>query len=138
MPSSTSSTTLNPSRRCVFVYGTLREGDDNDITRLHPPPRFVGHARVLGTLYHLGRYPGLMLEGSTSVVGEVYEITPELEQVLDEIESIYPQQSNEYFKKTLPILVGGTAMDCLVYLINPDFTVGKPILSRGDWVVERR
>ncbi len=34
----------------VFVYGTLRRGEVNDITRLRPAPRFVGDAHVAGLL----------------------------------------------------------------------------------------
>ena len=55
----------------VFVYGTLRRGDDNDITRLLPAPRLVGHAHVAGTLHHLGAYPGIVLGGPGRVLGEV-------------------------------------------------------------------
>ena len=38
----------------VFVYGTLRRGEANDINRLRPPPRYLGQARTRGTLYALG------------------------------------------------------------------------------------
>ena len=38
------------SPRCVFVYGTLRQGCSNDITRLQPAARFVGLAQVAGIL----------------------------------------------------------------------------------------
>lgn len=74
----------------VFVYGTLRRGDDNDITRLLPAPRLVGHAHVAGTLHHLGAYPGIVLGGPGRVLGEVYAITPALEATLDEIECLPP------------------------------------------------
>lgn len=121
----------------VFVYGTLRQGDDNDITRLHPAPRFVGPASVMGTLYHLGRYPGLVLQGSTPVRGEVYAITAALERRLDEIEEIYPQQTDEYFKRIIAVTVNGACIDCIVYEINPAYIAGKPVLTRGDWVQER-
>ena len=47
--------------RHVFVYGTLRRGGDNDITRLHPVPVWVGAATIKGVLYDLGRYPGVVL-----------------------------------------------------------------------------
>eukprot|EP01041_Mallomonas_annulata_P027043 gene27043-48537_t len=68
--------------RCVFVYGTLRLGGSNDITRLQPAPRFVGPAQVAGVLYHLAAYPGLLLGGDQWVVGEVYAIEPALEAIL--------------------------------------------------------
>ena len=72
-------TALHRPPRCVFVYGTLRRGGSNDITRLRPAPRFLGKAQVQGVLYHLGAYPGMALGGSHWVQGEVYAIAPALE-----------------------------------------------------------
>jgi gamma-glutamylcyclotransferase (GGCT)/AIG2-like uncharacterized protein YtfP len=37
------------------------------------------------------------------VQGEVYEISPQLERVLDEIEELYPQQTNEYAKRDISV-----------------------------------
>ena len=55
--------------RHVFVYGTLRRGGSNDITRLLPAPRWVGFAQVAGMLFHLGAYPGMTLGGDRAVHG---------------------------------------------------------------------
>ena len=74
-----------------------------------------------------------MLGGSGEVRGEVYAITPELEVILDEIESIYPQQSDEYFKRAIRVAVQGQVLDCLVYEINPRYAEGKPVMAGGDW-----
>jgi gamma-glutamylcyclotransferase (GGCT)/AIG2-like uncharacterized protein YtfP len=120
--------------RYVFVYGTLRAGDDNDITCQTPAPVFIGHAHIQGTMYHLGAYPGLVLAGSALVVGEVYAISPALEQVLDGIEMIYPVPTGEYLKRTVPVQVADRVLECIVYEINPDYTQGKPVLVGGDWV----
>ena len=120
--------------RHVFVYGTLRKGEDNDINRLRPSPCLVGHGSVPGTLYHLGRYPGLVLSGRTAVQGEVYQITPELERVLDEIEEVYPQRSDEYSKQLVPVQVNGLELWCLVYVINPSRLPGMPEMPCGDWI----
>lgn len=122
----------------VFVYGTLRRGDDNDINRQHPPPRFVGGAEIAGTMYHLGGYPGVVLGGAGVVQGEVYAIEPALERRLDEIEELYPQQTDEYFKRIVAVVVGGDTLDCIVYEINPRYTAGKPAIASGDWVRDRR
>ncbi len=69
-----------PQPPLYFVYGTLRRGDDNDITLLSPPPRFLGQAKIVGQMFHLGNYPGVTLgEGASDashIVGEVYEINP--------------------------------------------------------------
>lgn len=125
-------------QRHVFVYGTLRRGDDNDINRFQPAPRFVGTGSVAGTMYHLGRYPGVVLGGSGRVLGEVYAIDAELERMLDELEEVYPQQTDEYFKRQIDVEVDGCAVDCVVYEINPRY-VAKDVrvIAQGDWVQGR-
>ncbi|AMO24812.1 hypothetical protein GCM10027034_08240 [Ramlibacter solisilvae] len=126
-----------PEARHVFVYGTLRRGGRNDINRLTPAPRYVGMGEVKGCLYHLDWYPGLALGGEqpVTVVGEVYEVSPQLEAVLDEIEAIVPGPDSEYFKRELPVDVGGRPIACLVYEINPARVAGKRRIEHGDWVL---
>jgi gamma-glutamylcyclotransferase (GGCT)/AIG2-like uncharacterized protein YtfP len=118
----------------VFVYGTLRKGQANDINMLQPPPEFLGSAQVCGTLYHLGRYPGLLLHpDGQNISGEVYAISGPLERKLDEIESLYPQETDEYFKRQIVVHVNAIAVDCLIYEINPRYVKGKPVIASGDW-----
>lgn len=131
-------------RRHVFVYGTLRCGDVRDITRLRPAPKFVGMASVAGVLYDLGPYPGVVLGGPARVVGEVYDVSVELERQLDVIEEVWPQQTGEYHKQTVTVRLdqpqsssGVVELDCLVYEINPTRTAGKPVLTSGDWLAHR-
>ncbi len=140
--------TTSLPQRYVFVYGTLRRGDDNDITRLAPPPQFVGEATIAGVMYHLGAYPGVVLAkptnsvsdtiGRDKVVGEVYASEPELEFVLDEIEELYSQKKNEYFKRSIEATVGLARLNCIVYEINPAYVAGKPIIASGDWIRGRK
>ena len=119
--------------RHVFVYGTLRRGEDNDITRLRPAPRFVGLAHIAGTMYDMGAYPGVRLGGTSLVFGEVYEISPALEAVLDEIEEVYPQERDEYVKRVIPVSVQGRVLSCIVYEIGLRYVHGKAVLPDGDW-----
>jgi gamma-glutamylcyclotransferase (GGCT)/AIG2-like uncharacterized protein YtfP len=123
--------------RHVFVYGTLRRGGRNDINRLVPAPRYVGMGEVQGRLYRIDWYPGLTLGGeeAVTVVGEVYEITAELEAVLDGIEQIVEGASSEYFKRELPVEVDGRPLPCLVYEINPERIRGKQLIGHGDWIL---
>ena len=123
--------------RNVFVYGTLRRGGSNDINRLQPAPRYVGMGSVKGKLYHIDWYPGLTLGGeeAVTVIGEVYEISPELEAVLDGIEEIVPGDDSEYFKRYLAIEVHGRPLQCLVYEINPERVRGKQTIGHGDWIL---
>lgn len=122
--------------RNVFVYGTLRKGGRNDINRLEPPPRYVGMGEVRGSLYHLDWYPGLALGGeqAVTVVGEVYEVTPQLEAVLDAIEELAEGGHSEYFKREIGIDVDGRAVPCFLYEINPSRIAGKEPIGHGDWI----
>ena len=130
---------IDASAHHVFVYGTLRRGDDNDITLLRPAPYFVGPSSVAGVMYHLGAYPGVVLTDGfdDNIVGEVYAITAELETVLDEIEMVYPQQRDEYSKRRVIVRVGARQLSCIFYEINPKYTAGKPVIASGDWVKGR-
>ncbi len=149
--------------RHVFVYGTLRRGEERDINRLQPAPRWVGQASVAGTLHHLGAYPGLVLGGRGLVRGEVYEISPELERQLDEIEEVWPQQSGEYIRREVLVALdpppdhrppdeladqsghhlsqprqdGPGTVVCLLYEIAPGRIHGKPVIVGGDWTQAR-
>lgn len=130
--------------RHVFVYGTLRCGEQRDINLLKPAPRYVGRARVAGVLFNLGDYPGLRLEIQNTdqvlVNGEVYEISPALEDLLDEIEGIQPQPNGEYLKREVPAqLVSGapgapTERVCLVYEVAAGRVLRCPVIEGGDWV----
>lgn len=123
--------------RHVFVYGTLRRGGRNDINRLRPAPEYVGMGEVRGVLYHLDWYPGLTLGGeeAVTVVGEVYRITPALEEVLDAIEQIVPGADSEYFKREVEIQVDGRPVPCLLYEVNPARVRDKQVIGHGDWIV---
>lgn len=119
--------------RHVFVYGTLRRGGCNDITRLKPSPQWLGCAVVRGTLYRLGRYPGLLLLGPDTVVGEVYAITAALEARLDAIEGIRPGPEDEYHKREVDVELRGRTLRCLIYEINPAYIGPASRIAHGDW-----
>lgn len=123
----------------VFVYGTLRKGGSNDINRLFPPPVLCGSSSVLGCLYDLGAYPGLLLtsgpdEGGVAVLGEVYAIDPALERQLDLIEGIQGRLDDEYFRRQVSVNVEGQSCVCLIYEINPACVPDRPLIEHGDWI----
>ena len=138
-------------RRHVFVYGTLRRGEQRDINRLKPAPVFVGQGWVDGALYDLGDYPGVLLDAAagTRVRGEIYRIEPDLESVLDEIEEVWPQPTGEYRKREtlvsldqarLPTLpsVADSRLLCLVYELVPGRVGNSARIELGDWVLHRK
>ena len=132
-------------KRHVFVYGTLRRGEQRDINLLKPTPLFMGYGQTPGVLYDLGAYPGVRLGGSQYVYGEVYQIGLELERQLDEIEEVWPQQTGEYTRQAVRVAftgasVGsgpGAAQTCLVYEIADKRTSGMPVIVSGDWLDRR-
>ncbi len=119
----------------VFVYGTLRRGEANDITKLSPAPHYVGTGATAGLLYMVAWYPGLVLGGNEKVTGEVYAITPELERRLDEIEEISEGPDSEYFKRSIVVQVEGVDINCIVYEINTARVRGKALINGGDWLL---
>ncbi len=142
----------------VFVYGTLRRGEQRDINRLEPAPLWLGRAGLAGTLYDLGDYPGLRLHTATAdhsatapqrVAGEVYAISPELERVLDEIEGVSAQPSPEYVRRHVTVQLDPPAQDkgdappatrlsCLVYEVARDRIARCFVIAGGDWVSYRQ
>lgn len=138
--------------RHVFVYGTLRRGEQRDINLLTPAPRWVGPASVEGVLYDLGDYPGLVLgrdayRSQQQVRGEVYEITDALERLLDVIEEVAPHPNGEYAKRQVQVRldpsrlaaasVSTRAVTCLVYETEPHRVAACAVISSGDWVSYR-
>lgn len=123
-----------PLYRYVFVYGTLRRGQARDINRLYPAPLFIGNSQICGTLYDLGSYPGVRLGGENWVHGEVYQITPELERQLDEIEEVWPQQTGEYARRDVVLQFADEILSCLMYEVAWPRAQGRAVILSGDWV----
>ncbi|MFC3147095.1 gamma-glutamylcyclotransferase [Piscinibacterium candidicorallinum] len=125
--------------RLLFVYGTLRRGETNDINRFEPAPRYVGESRIRGYLYDRGTYPGLVLDGSGDwVVGEVYDIAPALEPQLDALEAEYPAAPDEFPKETVRLTVNDERESAIVYAMHKKFAAEATPIAGGDWVAYRR
>lgn len=127
----------------VFVYGTLRAGETNDLSQaaaLHhlPVPEKIGTASVPGTLYDFGGYPGWVHDpAGKGVLGEIYRIAPGLIPVLDEIEEVYPGEAGLFVRINMPLMCGGVAYDCIVYPVAASAIAGQPVIEGGDWVAYR-
>ncbi|HTJ95559.1 MAG TPA: gamma-glutamylcyclotransferase family protein [Pararobbsia sp.] len=128
----------------VFVYGTLRAGESNDIRcaadrHAIEPPRLIGEATVRGWLHDFGAYPGLVRsDAATPVRGEVYEIVSALLPVLDGIEEIVPGRECLFMRDTCDVEVEGRLIACLYYPIREASSHGLPRIEGGDWVSHHR
>ena len=139
MPQSDGGEPPTSPARHVFVYGTLRRGEQRDINQLRPTPKLLGAGYVAGMLYDLGSYPGVVLGGAHRVEGELYEILPALERQLDEIEAVWPAPDAQYRRRgVLAHLSSGGDVHCLVYEVTHAARTGKPCIASGDWLVHRR
>lgn len=114
----------------VFVYGSLRSGSPGAMSMRFPNSKFVAAAKVSGSLYDLGPYPGLLLDGSNSLVtGEVYEVADETLSEMDEFEA-----SSNYWRKQVEITLGTDRKVCWTYEPNPEFYSLHRLITSGDWI----
>lgn len=128
----------------VFVYGTLRAGEVNDLNaaaRRHgiAAPTLLGMGTVAGRLYDFGTYPGLVLDaGGGPVAGDIYDIAEALLPVLDEIEEVYPGQATLFVREEQHVLLNGQPVACLLYPVADAAVATLPRIDGGDWVAYRR
>ena len=92
---------------CVFVYGTLLEGEVNH--RLMESNELIGRGEVAGyDMYDLGYYPGI-IPGSGKVKGEVYKVDN-----IDELDGL-EEEGYLYIRKAMPIKTENGKM-CMAYV----------------------
>ena len=118
------------NKHLVFVYGTLRRGTARAMTIRFPNSKFIADARVIGSLYDLGAYPGLLLNESNSlVIGEVYEVDDEILNELDDFEA-----SSYYRRKQVEISLGTDRRLGWTYEPDPEFYSPRTLITSGDWI----
>jgi gamma-glutamylcyclotransferase (GGCT)/AIG2-like uncharacterized protein YtfP len=128
----------------VFVYGTLRAGEINDISVVAskhdiPAPAPIGTATLAGRLYDFGAYPGLVIDSDgVPVIGELYRIEDALVPLLDEIERVYPGVEGLFCAQEVMIAVGSTVVPCRLYPVSKKIVAGLTEIRSGDWVAYRR
>ena len=119
------------------MYGTPRRGGAGAMSIRFRNSKFVTDAKVSGSLYDLGAYPGLLLNESNStvvgsnstVVGEVYEVDDEILNKLDDFEA-----SSYYLRKQVEISLGTHRRTCWTYEPNPEFYSPRTLITSGDWI----
>ncbi len=77
----------------VFVYGTLLKNEyNNDRFLQNAESKLIGHAEVTGfAMHNYGNFPGAWYSQNAEqiIVGEVWEVSPEIFSRLDRLEG-YP------------------------------------------------
>lgn len=71
-----------------FFYGTLMNADRLQSVLQGAEARSVGAGSVVGTLYDLGEYPGLILGGPATVPGFLFDVDEADATRLDDYEGV--------------------------------------------------
>jgi gamma-glutamylcyclotransferase (GGCT)/AIG2-like uncharacterized protein YtfP len=110
----------------LFVYGTLLAGEPNH--SLLDRARALGSARTAPVfeLIDLGPYPALVAGGSTSVLGELYELTAAMLASVD-----VHQGHPVLFKRTPIVLDDGTLAHA--HTLEANQVLGRRRIRSGDW-----
>ncbi len=123
----------------LFVYGTLRQDSGHPMHQLlREHSEFVCRAWILGQLYQIHDYPGVVQSGLAHerVYGEIYKLlSPVLIEQLDDFEecsAAFPPP-HEYIRKQVSAFVSGTkTITAWAYIYNYPVDPAKRILS-GDF-----
>ena len=115
----------------IFVYGSLRVGFGNH--RLLDNSAYVGQARTEPrfTMLHLGGFPGVVADGETSIIGEVYDVDDPTLRNLDRLEG----HPDFYARQTIQVERGGDVEDVQVYLLPQVWLddARNAVIASGDW-----
>jgi len=120
----------------LFAYGTLKSGlATPEMAATMKRLKFLGRGIVRGTLYNLGKYPGLRLEGADEVSGEVFAFYDA--SVLTDLDAYEGYDSSKpsdslFVRKQRQVRLenGDKDLLCWVYEYNGQPTCAKPI---GIW-----
>lgn len=118
----------------VFLYGSLMRGFEmHDALDLPRMTEFVGEARCRGRLYDLGDYPGMTLEGTGRVQGELYRVQGDgAIEMIDRHEGYYPEtREGSTYVRRLEEMVDRD-LKAWVYVYNGS-TNGHDVIESGSW-----
>jgi gamma-glutamylaminecyclotransferase len=120
----------DPDTHIVFVYGSLMRGFRNHV--LLTDARFIGEgaSEPRFTMLHLGSFPALVEVGSTTIVGELYEVDDITLGRLDMLEG-HPAF---YYRKEIGTVTGEEgAFTALAYLLPKGHLDSRMIIESGNW-----
>jgi gamma-glutamylcyclotransferase (GGCT)/AIG2-like uncharacterized protein YtfP len=105
------------NKNYLFVYGTLRKGYDLKLkSQVAGELEYIGQAKMEGSLYDIGRYPGAVKEKSSQeIVGDVFFVNnpDKVFKILDKYEG------NEFNRERNKVhLRSGKSVNAWVYWYN--------------------
>ena len=128
-----------PDQLPLFVYGTLRRGQENYWLMRGNTVSEVSATIEQMALYSLRAYP-MMVEGEGTVCGELITFHPRvysrLLADLDQLEGYYPDRDSRFRRVERCIrTASGSELLAWVYLGNPRVLADEPhvAIQHGDW-----
>ena len=114
----------------VAVYGSLRRGMGNHQYYLSSSEyKGTFSTEPEYTLHSLSYYPGLKLDGNTSIVMEVYEVNEETLKNLNRLEGYHPGETSTFYDRIEINTPWGKAFTYIyVNKLSKD-----SIVESGDW-----
>ncbi|MEX3983871.1 carboxyltransferase domain-containing protein [Paraburkholderia sp. EG287A] len=118
----------------IFVYGTLKRGQRQDLARYSPAPVFLGEGWVSGRLYDLGHCPALVLdEAAGPVFGEVWALEAELFEALDR----YEAECGDFHLSRGAVHTHNGTEEMVIYEIGAKEKLPSEPMPGGRWPAER-
>ena len=117
----------------LFIYGTLREGEERSVKLSEFSSKTYKDCKIRGSLIDLrGGFPGL-INGDGSVVGEIHH-TPKIQNALKKLDMIegfkgYGEDGSLFYR----VLTYSNDIPCWTYVYagSPD---DGPVIESGDWL----
>lgn len=116
----------------IAVYGSLRAGLHNHT--------ILGDSKLLGEfdtppiydMYSCGSFPGLVLDGSTSIKMEVYQVTDYISKCVERLESyVKGQELENHYNK---VMIDTPYGEAGTYIYNHSVS-RLPQVESGNWKV---
>lgn len=128
---------MTAENNLLFVYGTLLTTQNRFGLFLAENSSFISNAKINGSLYDIGQYPGLVAyAGGNYVKGKIFKLNSEdILKTLDGYEGISPENPSpyEYRRILLPIESDMQTLLSWVYLYN--WPIDKAtLIEDGDWL----
>jgi len=126
---------MNKDKEYYFVYGTLKKGFyNNSILEDSPTAEFVKEIMTEPkyTMIDLGAFPGVIENGETSIIGELWSVSDDqTKRRLDMLEGYVPNRIGNLYNKKV-ISMDDKNINIYIYNTNK-YSSNKRIIESGVW-----
>ena len=124
---------MSIEKKLIFIYGSLLSGGSGKAEGAFGNHRVIEDAKFLGehvtapefTMISLSSFPGVVENGETAIIGEVYEVTDAIFASLDRLEG-YP---SFYGRKQITTAYG----NAWIYLLPKSYLTNYSKIESGNW-----